>query len=157
MDARAGPDGRRPAAVEVEDPLTLENVDDLVVDMAMHAGPARRDHAHELRDVQAAHVLVDEVAKLAVRARRQHGLLAPAHGPAARRRVVLLRRGHGDDDELLRAGRLDLVLLARHDVDAGERLERVRGTVDVERALAGDDEEHLLAVPERTWPRPAAR
>src|ERR687888_14511 len=44
VDARAGPDGRRLVAVEVEDSLSLEDVDDLVVDMAVHAGPARRDH-----------------------------------------------------------------------------------------------------------------
>src|SRR5438477_5744964 len=116
MDALAEPDWRRLVTVEVEDSLPLEDVDDLVVDMAVHAGPARRDHADELRDVQAAHVLVDEVAKLAVRARGQNGLLAPADGPAARRRLVLLRRGHRDDDELLRPGRLDLVLLARREV-----------------------------------------
>ena len=70
---------------------------------------------------------------------------------------MLLRRGHGDDEELLGPGRLDLVLLARHDVDAGERLEPVRLAADVERALAGDDEEHLLAVAEPTRVRPAGR
>src|ERR687888_2436912 len=151
VDARAGPDRRR-LAPEVQEALPFEDVDHLVVDVAVHAGATGRDDADELGDVEAADVLVDEVAKLAVRAGRQRRPVTPTHGPPAWGRLVLLRRGHRHDDEVLRPRRLDLVFLAGCDVGAGVGLELVRLAVDVERALAGDDEQDLLPIAEP--PRP---
>ena len=56
---------------EVEDALALDDVDDLVVVVAVQRRAARRDHADELGDVEAAEILVDEEAELAVRRRGQ--------------------------------------------------------------------------------------
>ena len=81
MDARTGAD-RRLLAAEMENPLTLDHVDDLVVDVAVHAGPTRRDDADELRHVAAAEILVHEEAELAIRARRQGRTIRIPHGDA---------------------------------------------------------------------------
>jgi len=70
VDARAGAD-RRVLARQVEYSLALDDVDDLVVVVAVQRRAARRDRADELGDVEAAEILVDEEAELAVRRRGQ--------------------------------------------------------------------------------------
>src|SRR5438874_12987383 len=124
MDARTGAD-RRLLAAEMENPLTLDHVDDLVVDVAVHAGPTRRDDADELRHVAAAEILVHEEAELAIRARRQGRTIRIPHGDAVTAgtgiqagagsgtdAVLLLRRGHGDREQLSRAGVVDPVAVS---------------------------------------------
>src|SRR5919201_2321074 len=86
MDARATGDRRRLDAVAVQDALALEDVHDLVVRMTVHAGTAGRDDADELRHVEAADVLVHEVAELPVRAGRKRRPVLPAHCPLKRGR-----------------------------------------------------------------------
>src|SRR5918999_4447224 len=62
MEARARPDRCRPAA-HVGDSLPLDDVADLVVGMAVHRGFARLNDPHELRHLQAAGILIDEISK----------------------------------------------------------------------------------------------
>src|SRR3954464_1816808 len=122
MDAAALPE-RRLLAAEVEEPLALGAVDRLVVHVAVRCGPARRDRPDELGHVDAADVLVDEEAELAIGARLQHRLLRGPHGPAvAGCMPCLLGRAHGHEHELVRAGVLHRVRLARRDEDARVRL-----------------------------------
>ena len=82
----------------------LDDVGDLVVLVHVLRGAARLDEADELRDVEAAHVLVDEVAKLPRPADGDLGLVREADGHlpvlAPPLRPPLERREHGDDDEL---------------------------------------------------------
>src|ERR687897_2276099 len=98
---------------EMEDSFSIDDVDDLVVDMAVIGCAARRDQAHELREVEAADVLVHEVAELTVCTSAKHRLVGVTDGPASRvdRRPDLERRFDDHDHERLRAAVLELVLL----------------------------------------------
>jgi len=64
VDARTGREGRVPIA-QVEDALAVDDVDDLVVGVAVQRRAAGRNQADELGDVQAAEVLVDQQPELA--------------------------------------------------------------------------------------------
>ena len=86
----------------------------------------------------AADILVDEVTELPVGARRERRPVGVADCPAdgSVRRAVFLRRLDDHDDQVVGARALELVLLARHHVRAGVRLERVRLVAHVEGAAA---------------------
>ena len=73
VDARAG-GHRLVLAVDVQRALTFEHVDHLVVDVAVIRRAAWGDHAEELGQIAAADLVCDEIAKLAVAARRQRRL-----------------------------------------------------------------------------------
>src|SRR5215204_2972861 len=113
---------------EMEDSFSIDDVDDLVVNMAVVRCATRRDQPEELRDVAAANILVDEVAELPVGTRPERRLVGVADCPADRsvRRVVCLRRLDDHDYQVVGARGLELVLLARPHVRAGVRLERMR-------------------------------
>ena len=74
-------------------PVPFEDVDDFVVGMAVLRRLPRRDHADELRHVEAARVLVHEVAELAVRRRRQRRLVCVANRHTPRLADTELARG----------------------------------------------------------------
>src|SRR4051794_37366194 len=122
--------------------------------MAVIRRPARRDYADELRHVDAARVLVHEVAELPIRRRGQNGLVGVAHGDPPWFAHPVARRRHGDHDQRLR--RLDCVLLpARHE-RAGPGLEGMTLPPEVKRAGPRDDEQDLLPAVASTI-APAAR
>src|SRR5207253_1158110 len=126
--------------------LAFDHVDDFVVGVAVRRRLARRNHAYELGHVEAADILVDAIAELAVGRSRERRLLRVADDDAAviADAAVTLRRGDRDDEQLLRARVLDgVALLGRHEC-ACVRLESMRLALEVERAASGDDEEHFL-------------
>src|SRR5215203_7119766 len=155
MDAGASAD-RLVLAVDVQRPLALEHVDHLVVDVAVVGRAAGGDHAEELGQVAAADLVRDEVAKLAIAACGQRGLVVVADDASAGRRgAVLVRRSRRDEKQRLRPRVLDLVELSRGDVGAGARLELVGLAVNEQRAPAGDCIEDFLDVVERPRQRAA--
>src|SRR6266511_3836887 len=70
---------RKVLAGDVVDALALEDVDDLVVGVTVLRRSSRWNDADELRDVEAAGILVHQVAELAIRRRRQHRLVVGAN------------------------------------------------------------------------------
>src|SRR5712691_3060460 len=158
VDAGARPH-RDHVVADVVRALTLDHVHHLVVGVAVQRRLARRDHAHELRDVEAAGVLVHEVAELPVRRGGERRLVRVADRDAAvlADAAVALRCRDRDGEELVRAGVLDRVTLTGDDERAGLRRELVRLALEVERAAAGDDEEDLLPAGVRTLDRAARR
>ena len=106
-----GPSGVSVSA-EVQDPLAVDHVDDLVVRVAVQRRAARRDQADELGDVEAAEVLVDEQPELAVRCRGQRGPVGVADGHL-RALLRLARRRHRDEVEVVGAGVVERLVVAR--------------------------------------------
>src|SRR3954454_19748210 len=82
---------------------SLQDVDDFVVGMAVLGRFPGWDHADELRDVEAARVLVDQVPELAVRRGRQRRLVrvADRHTPRLADAELTRRRRDRRNDELL--------------------------------------------------------
>ena len=103
-------------------------------------------------------VLVDEVAKLAVRRRRQRRLIRIPNGYASVRAdtSIAVRRGHRDDDQFLGARIVDSVALAGRDERTCIGLELVLA-VEQEFPAAGDDEEDFLPTVVLAFGRPALR
>jgi hypothetical protein len=126
--------------------------------VAVHRRPAGRDEADELRHVRAAEILVDEVAEFPVRLGRQRLPVGKPDRSAGgvEPRLFFLRSTDADDDELLVRLVLHLVLLARCQVGAEIRLERVGAAADVQAAGSGCDVQDLLASFEQPGRRPAA-
>src|SRR6266516_3701548 len=101
MDAGARADGGAPP-IEVERTLALDDVDHLVVDVAVIRRSAGVDHAEKLGDVVRADLLIGEVAEAALASGGKRRPVGPADGALLRRvRPVLLREADGDDDELV--------------------------------------------------------
>ena len=139
--ARSPSLSRRDAAA-----LALDDVDHLVVDVAVVGCPPRRDHAEELRHVAGADVVVDEVPELAVASGRKRRPVPVAdRSLLGARRGLVLRCADRDHDELLRPRVVELEAFAGRDVGARVRLEVVGTAVEDERALPRDDEENLLS------------
>src|ERR671910_3353038 len=87
LDERRQVHGRPPAdhpllLAEVEDSLSIDYIDDLVVRMAVRRCAARRDDPDELRHVRAADVLVYEIPELAVGSCLERRLVGVPDGPA---------------------------------------------------------------------------
>ena len=82
VDAGARPDRAR-LAVHVQEPLARDDVDDLVVGVAVVGRAAGRDLAHELREPGAADFRVDEQPEGAPDAGLEVGLRREAHGHVA--------------------------------------------------------------------------
>ena len=137
-------------ARHVQEALALDDVDDLVVGVAVVGRAADRDLAHELREPGAADVGVDEQAERAADAGLEIGLRREAHrhAPGAERgRVGVGGRGRVDDqrDERIGAVVLDRVRLARGDVGRGVGRQLVVAVaVEVERRRAREHEQRLL-------------
>src|SRR5215218_2341038 len=127
--------------------------------MAVHRRAAGRDHADELRCVQAPDVLVDQVPELPIGTGLERRLVRIPDRPALRidRAARCLRGGDGDEHELGRARVLDQVALAGEDVGAHARLELVLLVLHVKRADTGGDIEELLPACEAPRLRPARR
>src|SRR6266540_706884 len=98
VDARPGTHLEMLVA-DVVDAFPLENVNDLVVRVAVLGRAARRDRADELCHVEAADVLVDEVAELPVRRRGERLALVEANGDAPVRADAEVTLGRRDRDE----------------------------------------------------------
>src|SRR5204863_5126132 len=144
VDATARRD-RPVLPIAVQDALPLEDVDHLVVNVAVIRCPAWRDHAVELRHIAAAELFRDEVAELAVAACRQQRLVGKPDRPRAYgRRSVRLRRDYRDGQQVLRPPALDLVRLAGGQIDARAGLELVGLIVYDEPAAARRGVEDLL-------------
>src|SRR5581483_2823250 len=144
VEAGAGADRRRVAA-HVGEAGSLDDVADLVVGVAVVRSPARPDDSEELGHVEAADVLVYEVAKAPVRVRYELLALVETHRDAAAPRRRTLLRGDDRHDRHRLVGRVvDGVRLARDQVRrrAGGKL--VPPPVQLERPLARDDVQHLL-------------
>jgi hypothetical protein len=156
VDGRPWADHRLLPA-EVEDAFPLDYIDDLVVDMAVIGCAARRDRSHELRQVEAADILVHEVSELAVLTGAKHRPVGVADGPASRvdGRPDFERRFDDDDDQLFRTGVLELVLLPLDDIRAHVGLERMFSARDVKRPSTRLDVEELLRGFEPSRPGPA--
>src|SRR4051795_8567147 len=82
---------------------SLQDVDDFVVGMAVLGRFPGRDHAYELRDVEAAGVLVDQIPELSIRRGRQRRLVRVTNRHTPRLADAELARGRSNrrDDELL--------------------------------------------------------
>ena len=141
----------------MQNALAFEDVDHLVVDVAVIGCSARCDDAVELRHVSAADLLCHEVAKLAIPAGRQQRLVGePNRAPTgSQRRSVRLRRNRRDGQQLLRSGVLDLVRLAGGEIDAGAGLELVLFAFDEHRPATGDCVNDLLDALEPSGQRAA--
>ena len=126
--------------------LTLYDVNNLVVDVAVIGGAPGRDHAEELRHVAGSDFVVDEVAELAIAPGGKRGSVRVTDRPPFRagRRPVVLRSAYSEDDELLRPRIVELEALAGRDVGPRVGLELMSTAVEDERAATGDDEEDLL-------------
>src|SRR5215210_1429149 len=144
----AGADRERDRRVpDVREPLALDDVADLVVAVAVVRRAAGLDDADELRRVHTPCVLVDEVPEGALRIRTQLGAIGEADDDLPRRAIDLLDgNGRRDDQELVGATVLDGVRLARPDVDAAVRLQRVSLALELERSRSRDDVEELVAI-----------
>src|SRR5919199_5114585 len=94
MDAAARRD-RGVLAVGVENAFAFEDVDDLVVDVAVLGCPTRRDVTAELGYVAAADLVRDEVAKFAVTTCRKRWLIRLAYRPPRRCFVPVRGGGRG--------------------------------------------------------------
>jgi 1-deoxyxylulose-5-phosphate synthase len=141
----------------MQDPLTFEDVDHLVVDVAVIGRPTWGDDAVELRHVAATDLVRDEVAELPISARREHRLVEKPDRPQTGSRgcSVCLRRDRGDGHQLLRAWVFDLVRLAGRKVDARARLELVFLAVDDHHPAAGRGIDDFLEAFEPTRERTA--
>ena len=145
-------------AFHVRETAALDDVPDLVVGVAVVRCPAGLDEADELRRVEAAGFLVDEVAERPLVVGTQLGLLVePNRDAALRPRAVLAGRRDRDDDKLVRAWVVDRIPLARAQVSARVRSERVRASIELERAGSGGDVEQLVTVGLAPFERPAGR
>ena len=162
VDAGAGADRPRLAG-HVQEALARDDVDDLVVGVAVVGRAADRDLAHELREPRAADVGVDEQPERAADAGLLVGLRreVDGHAPGAeRRRVGVGGRGSVDDqrDERLGPVVLDRVRLAGGDVGRRVGLELVMAlAVEVERRGAREHEQRLLVAGHRGALRAADR
>src|SRR5215207_6070132 len=145
MHGRPGAD--RPfLPADVKDSLSIDDVDDFVVRMAVHRCATRWDHAYELGHVETADILVHQVPELAVDARLQHRLVGVADGSARRidLRAVFLRCLDDDHHELCRAMVLELVLLPCRHVRPCVRLERMLRVAYAKCPSPGLDVEEFL-------------
>src|SRR3954452_17651794 len=135
----------------------FQDVDDFVVGMAVLGRFPGWDHADELRYVEAAGLLVDQVPELAVGRGRQRRLVSVTHRHTPRLSHAELARGRSyrRHDHVL-VGR-DAVRLAGSDERRRPRLEHMLLPVELERPLAGDDEQHLLPVAGSAFARPPPR
>jgi hypothetical protein len=156
VEARAGPERDR-LAVDVREPLSLDDVADLVVGMAVEGRFARLDDAHELGHVEAPGVLVDEVLERPLAGGGELGLVGEADRDAPIAACRLTVGGDDDRHDMERFGArvVDHVRLAGRHEDAGVRLEPIRPSVELELAAARDDVEDLLALADVAGVRPS--
>ena len=94
VDAGAGLDRARLAG-HVQEALARDDVDDLVVGVAVVGRAADRDLAHELREARAADGGIDEQAERAADAGLLVGLRREVDGELAARRAPARRRRPG--------------------------------------------------------------
>src|SRR5260221_8238154 len=167
-DARAGLD-RRVRCSGPETPLALQDAEHLFVFVVVVGRTAGRNTPNELRDLRAAHRRVDEHTVPPVRRRLRRAIGESNEGRRARPgwgRRVQARRDRGadrrrsdwdvgagigatraDHGEGLRAGLVHLDC-ERHpgpQIDARLRTNRVGLAVEQNDALAGEDEQYLVA------------
>src|ERR1700675_1593968 len=148
---------RKRAAADMGDPRSGDDVADLVIGVALEGRLARLDDSHELRHVEAARVLVDEISEAPLDRSLELWLLVEADGHptfAAGLRTVLGRE-HGKHAQVLRAGVLDDIGLAWREIDAHVGLELVRASIEVEPSPAVHDVQDLLLSGELPLRRPA--
>jgi hypothetical protein len=111
----------------VQRAFPFDDINHLVIHVAVSRRPAGIDHAEELRDVVRADLLVGEVAEAALASCGEGRAVGVADGALLPRgtRPILLREADGDDEELIGPRVVNLVRLPRSHVGAGVRLEVV--------------------------------
>src|SRR6266550_4577859 len=140
----------------MSDPLSRDDVADLVIGVAVERRLARLDDSHDLRHIEAARVLVDEISEAPLDRSLELWLVVEAdrHLALAAGLRAVLGGEHGKDAQVLRAGVLDGIGLAWREIDTHVGFQIMRVPVDVEPALAVHDVQNLLLSGELPLRRP---